>query len=138
MTPEFPFGLLLLWRLLLWSFGLCSDLRSSANFLGRPLCLGLNFSLALSLGALSLGLIAPSLYALGLLVCCALGQTTLFCFFLLSENNYIFVFASLIISAIFPFCWMNLNSSADTPSSCASFLRFKSEIGPILAEISHF
>ena len=33
---------------------------------------------------------------------------------------------------------LNLNSSADAPSSCANFLRFKSEIGPILAEISHF
>ena len=33
---------------------------------------------------------------------------------------------------------MNLNRSADAPSSCANFLRFKSEIGPILAEISHF
>jgi hypothetical protein len=33
---------------------------------------------------------------------------------------------------------MNLNSSADAPLSCANFLRFKSEIGSILAEISHF
>ena len=47
-------------------------------------------------------------------------------------------FGDYSLSSSDSFCWMNLNSPADAPLSCANFLRFESEIGPILAEISHF
>ncbi len=50
-------------------------------------------------------------------------------------------FASLArssISHIFPFCLVNLNIRKVAPSSCATFLIFKSEIGQLFTEISQF
>ena len=104
--------------LLACGFSRSSGLWLLSAFFSRPL------STYLIARCCSLGLLV-----LGLLVCALRSARQPYSVSFCSQKTTIFLSSRV---------WINLNSSADAPSSCANFLRFKSEIGPILAEISHF